>query len=308
MSGDRTFMDELKRHYREGGMTIKLIFLNGMVFLFLGLLTVAGKLMLGQTESFTDSVISNVFTLDITPSGFIQKPWGLITSIFSHLGFFHLLFNMLLLYFSGKMFESLFDQRRLLTTYLLGGIAGGLFEIFAHATFTVFSGSQTPVIGASGAVIALFIAVAFYRPNTEVRFFNLFPIKLIYLALVLVLLNLFSLGNDDQTAHFAHIGGAIIGILSLQKLNSKRNIVTLVQNTFLSIISFLKKFVKKKEVKLKFEQGGSGRGNVKTDEEFNYERKQRQIIVDEILDKIAKSGYESLSKKEKEFLFDQSKK
>ena len=119
-------------------------------------------------------------------------------------------------------------------------------------------------------------------------------------------MNLLSLAKPDGTAHFAHIGGAILGILSIQKINSSNNIISLFERLIESIKNLFTRSGRKKKPTFTIHKGGSARGGVKTDEEFNFDKKQRQEKIDAILDKIAKSGYESLSKAEKEFLFKQS--
>ena len=307
MNAQRTFTEEVKHQFYYGGMTVKLIFINLLVFLFVGLVSVLGGLMQGEFKSFIKEFNTTVFALDTNISEAIVKPWGLITSIFAHFSFMHLLLNMLMLYFVGKAFEQLFSQKRLLYTYILGGLLGGIFEILAHTFFPIFAHeTKTVIVGASGSVMAIFMALAFYRTSTEVSLFGIFPIKLIYLACIYLVMNLFSLSKPDGTAHFAHIGGAVLGIVSIQNINSSKNIISLFERLIQSIKNIFSRITSKKQPKFTIHQGGSARGGVKTDEEYNYDKKQRQLKVDVILDKIAKSGYESLSKSEKEFLFKQS--
>ncbi len=306
MNTNNTFSDQLKHLYYTGGMTVKLIFINLLVFLFIGFTSVVGTLMQGDSQFFIDVFNHKLFTLDTNLIGFLYKPWGIFTSIFAHFSFMHILFNMLMLYFTGRAFEQLFSEKKLLYTYILGGIIGGIFEIVAHSIFPVFETYQTVIVGASGSVMAIFMAIAFYRPNLEVNLFGVFPLKIIYLALAYLVMNLLSLAKPDGTAHFAHLGGAFIGYLSVKNMNNSKNIITRFQNFIESIVQFFKKLFTKKQPKFTVQKGGSARGGFKTDEEFNYEAKQRQIQIDAILDKIAKSGYESLSKAEKEFLFKQS--
>jgi membrane associated rhomboid family serine protease len=307
MNAQRTFTEELKHQFYYGGMTVKLIFINLLVFLFIGIASVLGGLMQGEFKSFIEEFNTTIFALDTNISEVIVKPWGLITSIFAHFSFMHLFFNMLMLFFVGKAFEQLFSQKRLLYTYILGGLLGGVFEILAHTFFPLFAHeAKTVIVGASGSVMAIFIALAFYRPSTEVNLFGIFPIKLIYLACIYLAMNLFSLAKPDGTAHFAHIGGAVLGILSIQKINSSYNIISLFDKLIESIKNLFTRSKRKKKPTFTIHKGGSARGGVKTDEEFNFEKKQRQEKIDAILDKIAKSGYESLSKAEKEFLFIQS--
>jgi hypothetical protein len=150
------------------------------------------------------------------------------------------------------------------------------------------------------------MALAFYRPNLQVNLFGILPVKIIILAGIFFIMDIFSLASQDGTAHFAHIGGAIIGIMSIRNIHSKSNLINSFQTFIETIIAFFQKTIKKREPKFTVKKGGAQSVKYKSDEEYNYEAKQRQIQVDMILDKIAKSGYESLSKAEKEFLFNQS--
>lgn len=307
MQTERTFIDDLKHQFKFGGMTIRLIFINAIVFFFIQILQVFGRLIGGDFELMSSSLLSTVFTLDTDLKSFIVQPWGLFTSIFAHFTIWHFLMNMLFLYFSGKMFETLFDQKRLWYTYILGGIAGGLLEIIAHLIFPALQDKSIVIVGASGSVMAIFSALAFHRPNLQVNLFGVFPIRLIFLAGFFILSDLFSLGLNDGTAHFAHIGGVIIGMISVQNLYSSSNLITRIQKIGDKLVNFFKNIFKP-STKLKVKKGGATRTTqFKTDEEYNLEAKNRQAKIDVILDKISKSGYESLTKAEKEFLFNQSK-
>lgn len=304
MQTERTFLDDLKYQFKHGNMTIRLIFINVIVFLTIRIIGVFIDLSSSFGNSFMQDIINPIFGLQTDFYGFITHPWGLFTSIFTHYDFLHLAFNMIFLYFTGKIFEQLFDQRRLLYTYLLGGIFGGLLEIIAHAIFPKLQITSDMVIGASGAIMSIFIAIAFYRPNLTVNLFGILPIRLIFLAGLYLLSDILGLGSADGTAHFAHIGGAILGMLSIQNLHSPSNIVLRAE----ALGNWLKGlFSKSSKSKLKVQKGGNP-GRPKTDEQFAAEAKERQDTIDKILDKISKSGYESLSKAEKEFLFNQSKK
>jgi len=304
MQTEHSFSDILKNQWRTGGMTVRLISINVCVFLFLGFLEVLDRLIGGNSFQFYLSSTFNFFHLDTTFTNFIFAPWTIVTSIFAHVKIFHLLTNMLMLYFAGQLFEQLLDGKRLLYTYLLGGIFGGVLEIVAHLLFPNLG--HTQVIGASGAIMAIFAALAFYRPNLKVMFFGLFPIKIIVLAGIFILFDFLSLGVSDGTAHFAHLGGVVFGLISIKNLHSRSNIITVFQRFIESIGGFFQTLFGKRTPKMKVQKGGR-HPNFKSDEEYNLDAKQRQIQTDAILDKIAKSGYESLSKAEKDYLFKQSK-
>jgi membrane associated rhomboid family serine protease len=291
MQTESTFIEDLKHQYRHGGMTIRLIFLNAIVFLFIQLLQVFSRLIGGEIELFTGSFLTNVFTLSTDPGDFIYRPWGLITSIFAHFTLWHIVMNMLFLWY----------------TYLLGGISGGLLEIIAHLIFPTLQGETVVIVGASGSIMAIFSAMAFYRPNSMVNLFGIFPIRLIWLAGIFILTDLLSLGLNDGTAHFAHLGGVIIGLISVQNIYSSSNLINRIQMFGDKFIAFIKGLFGSGR-KLKVKKGGGSRSTqFKSDEEYNMDARTKQAKTDAILDKISKSGYESLTKAEKEFLFNQSK-
>jgi membrane associated rhomboid family serine protease len=293
MQSSRNFIEEIKYQLSHGTMTNKLIIYNVFVFALILLLNIL-NLSLNQI-----SLTEYFFTLDTNLVGFIIKPWGIITSIFSHFEIWHLIFNMLFLYFSGQLFEQIFDKRRLWQTYIFGGISGGMLEIAAHYLFPSFQNSDQVVVGASGSIMAIFTALAFHSPNIRVNLFGIFPVKIYLIAIFFLLNDLIGIDNpSDNVAHFAHLGGAIFGLISIQSMHSSNNILSVLGSFF----DRIKKLITSgKSTK-------SGKAKFKTDEEYNIEKKRRQEKTDAILDKISKSGYESLTKEEKDFLFNQSKK
>lgn len=302
MQNNNNILEELKFRFNHGGMFMKLIFINVAVFLCISLLEVFGRLLGMNTEW-----LKLLFGLQANFYGLLFYPWGLFTSIFAHFHVIHLLMNMVLLYFVGKILEQFFGSKRLLTIYLLGGIAGGILEILAHEIFPLFANQSMVVVGASGSIMAIFMALAFYRPNLKVMLFGVVPVRLILLAGLYLLYDALSLGLNDGTAHFAHIGGAIIGFAAAQQAHSSVSIFARFENFIDRISSRLKgTFTSTKKPKMKVYKGGGG-GSRKVDYEYNEDKKAKQEKTDAILDKISKSGYESLTKAEKDFLFNQSK-
>ena len=299
MSTNSSFLDEIKRNYVSGGMFMKLIYVNVIVFLVITILNVIGKLYGGDTRLILDDLVTSIFTLKTNPTDFITQPWGLVTSIFAHFGVMHLLFNMLFLYFAGKMLEPTIGKNKLLIIYLLGGISGGILEIIAHSIFPNLAINQIIIVGASGSVMAIFAGLTYYQPNTEILLYGLFKLKIIWLALGYFVIDLVGIGSNDGTAHFAHIGGGIVGVLLMIQHQKSNGLLSILSNAIENIGS--KSFNSQSNLRVK--KGG----RPLTDEEFNLQKKQKQEMTDKILDKISKSGYESLSKSEKEFLFKQSK-
>lgn len=307
MQANNSFIDELKNTFKTGGMTTKLIFVNVAIFILIGIVEVVAKTIQGSTGAGLLSFVYAVFSLQTDISAFLTHPWGLFTSIFTHFSIVHLLFNMVFLFSVGRIFEQFFSAKRMLYTYIMGGVFGGLFEVIAHLVIPNFYAPT--VIGASGAVLAILVATAFYQPKLTVSIWGLFNMRLIYLALIFILINLYNagMGVKDGTAYFAHLGGAFLGYLSVQNPFGANNIII---RSMLVGDKLVNLFKRDKITKGKFTYSKSNASNtrVKTDEEYNVEAKERQAKIDKILDKIAKSGYESLTKEEKELLFSQSNK
>lgn len=300
---DRSLKEEIKYQWTYGGAHIKLIGINLVVFVLIGILMAFGRLGYGEAANPMVGVLQWIFTLHGNFIGFLQRPWGIITSIFAHFELFHFLFNMLFLYFASLLFLRYFSNTRLIYTYVLGGILGGIFQIIAYSIFPALQGVNSYVVGASGSVMAIFMAVAFYRPMERVFLFGLIRVRLIYIAGVFILLDLLRLGTMDNVAHFAHLGGIAFGAWSIKDIHSSNNVVNKVQYWVESIIKYFKK-----EPRLKVRKGGEKKTyNTASDDEYKAHKKAKQAEIDAILDKISKSGYDSLTKREKQILFDQSK-
>ncbi|MCK9617473.1 MAG: rhomboid family intramembrane serine protease [Lentimicrobiaceae bacterium] len=228
----------------------------------------------------------------------IAKPWTLITYMFLHENFLHLFFNMIVLYFSGKIFLEYLSERQLLGVYIFGGIAGALVYIVSYNVFPVFS-PVLPVsvaLGASASVLSILVAIAAYVPQYNVQLIIFGRVKLKYLAIAFVVIDLLSIERENPGGHIAHLGGALWGIVY---------IYFFLQKPFMSKVpSFSlnkywnKVFTKKSKLKKVY----SGTRPV-TDEEYNARRAANQKKMDKVLDKISKSGYNSLTTEEKEFLF-----
>ncbi len=294
---NNSFLDQLKNQYKNGGMHIRLVAWNLAVFLLISLLMA----ILGDNHP----LLGDVFTMPSNFYGFATHPWSVFTSIFSHFGFMHFLFNMIFLYFAGQMFLQFFSGKRLLYTYIFGGIFGGLVHLGLSYALPMYINHYNPVVGASGAIMAIFIALAVYKPKLSVYLYGILKVPMFALALFFVLKDFLSIGESDNIAHFVHLGGALFGFMSVRNLNSNKNIVTRIEKFITTIkIKITDRF---SSTKLRKVQGLKPAAKQK-DAEYNETKKMSQEQIDAILDKISRSGYDSLTKLEKEFLFKQSSK
>ncbi|WP_194766022.1 rhomboid family protein [Tamlana sp. I1] len=230
-------------------------------------------------------------------SGFISNPWSIITYAFLHYDFMHILFNMLWLYFLGRMFLNLFSAKMALNVYFLGAISGGLLFLLSYNLLpTVFTGNSR-LLGASAAVRALLIFLCAYMPHQDIRFFT-FNIKLWYVGAFIVVLDVMGLFGLNAGGNLAHLGGAILGYVYAKQLHKGQDIGKGFEG-LVGKLSGLFKASKKGPLKTVHKNKSKVGGYTKSD--FNAFNNQKQIDV--ILDKISKSGYESLTAEEKEFLF-----
>jgi len=228
------------------------------------------------------------------------RPWSVLTHMFAHSELGHFLLNMVALYVCGDLFLRLMPPRSLVAVYLLAGLSGFTLYFIMYSLFpSLGGGHDSLILGASAAVMGIVIAVVTIRPQMSVKLFGVFEIQLIWLGVALVLLDLVSIRKGDNTGgHIGHLGGALFGYLYGRRLLKGKNMAFFLSN-FVSQIQRLFRGRK-----------SSHRSNprLKTDEEFNAEKLRRQKRVDEILDKIGRSGYDSLTKEEKDYLFRYSQK
>ncbi len=243
----------------------------------------------------------SLYWLNLPPDffDFLFKPWTIVTYGFTHYGFFHILFNLLVLYFVSRIILNLFKPKTVLSIYFLGIIFGGLTFLLIYNVLP--SGMLYPVIGlvgASAGVRALLIFICAYMPQTEVRlaFWN---VKLMYIGIAVVVIDVIGLWSTNQGGNIAHLGGSVLGYVYAIQLQKGIDIGSGFQS-FMNWIENLFKANKRSPLKTVY-KGKSNEVAGHNKREFNQFNKQKQI--DSILDKISKSGYESLTKEEKEFLF-----
>lgn len=277
----------IKHNYLQSNQAVKrIIAINVAVFLVLAILNVFAFLF---NSSFSTTIINSYFTLPASLASFLYRPWSIVTYMFLHSGFLHILFNMLWLYWMGNLLQEYLGNKRVYQAYFIGGVFGGLVYMLAYNVFPAFTAVKdvSYALGASAGVLSVVVAAATLLPNFEIRLMFLGSIKLKWIALVSVGLDLISIPNGNAGGHIAHLGGALFGYLFIKHLYTNS-----VFDRLFSVIGNL--FSKKSKLKVHY----------KTNNNTNKPKSaQTQIDVDEILDKISKSGYESLSKREKEILF-----
>ena len=293
-------IEEIKRQYRSGSGLIKLIFVNIGVFLLIHLVGLLCWLF--GIANGTDLMVYWL-ALPADLGNLMVKPWTLISYMFLHESLMHILFNMVMLFFGGQIFLQFLNEKKLVGVYVLGGLAGGLLYVLSFNIFPVFSPylPASLALGASASVMAILIAAATYVPNFVVRLLFLGNVKLKYIAIAYVVLDLISIRQGNSGGHIAHLGGALLGYLFAKQLQSGKDMTRGV-NRFLDYLKAA--FSSKRKMKVVYKNPGK----TKDDYDYNAQKKANQERVDAILDKIAKSGYDSLTGEEKAILFDQSKK
>ncbi len=288
-------LDQLRYQFKTGGTYIKIIYINVGIYLLFLFFNILSTLMQWKPNyNFLESYL----TFSSSPVLFLKRPWTIFTYMFLHGSFWHIFNNMLIYFFTARMYEDLVGKKAALNTYIIGGFCGAILYLITHNLFPLFSNmGNIPMLGASAAVMAVFVGLATYSPNYEVMLFGVLRVKMKYLALIWVAFDVIGLANQDGIAHFAHLGGAIWGYVFVNNLKKGKDI----SNWFNQIISIINSIFKKKKIKIVYKKKNpivkktSNRSQI------------RQEKVDAILDKIKASGYESLSKEEKDYLFDASK-
>jgi membrane associated rhomboid family serine protease len=289
--------DEIKLTFRNGSNLTRLIYINIVVFILLSIVAGIGFLLNNQEIS---GKALDLFSVPASFNALLLRPWTLITYMFTHKDIWHILFNMLWLYWFGRIFLEYLDERKLVAVYLLGGISGALVYILSFNIFPAFTGvvADSVAIGASASVMAIVIAIAAYVPDYTIQLFLFGRIKIKYMALAIFILTSIMDFSVNSGGKLAHIGGAFFGYFYIINLRHGHDI----GKGFNRIIDFFATIFKpRKKLKVTYKK-------VATEYDYNKIRVEHQKRINNILDKISKGGYESLTKEEKEALFKESQK
>lgn len=270
--------DKLKYSLSVMGQLQKLIVINIIFFIIPLLLNTFLWLF-----ELKDISILDYFVVEADIMSLIFKPWSLITYGFLHGSFSHLFWNMIMLFYFGNILVNYFGDKRLLNVFFNGILFGGIIYIISYNLFPVFTGVSSKMIGSSAGVMAILFYITSYNPNHTIRFFFL-NIKLLYIAVFLLLMDIIQIPVENSGGHIAHLGGALIGFLMFRSFKGI---------DFVDIYTNLGTKKNNKKIKRNITFSVS-----------NFDQKK----IDSILDKISESGYESLTKEEKNYLFKASNK
>jgi len=277
-----TTWEKIQFEFNKGNSAIRqIIMINLGAFIFTVFVGVIARL-----SGFAPEELLTYFYIPSNLGKLIIRPWTLLTNIFFHAGFWHLLGNMILLYFIGRILEDFMDFKKIWKIFLYGGISGAMLFVISYNIFPVFNEvvGYKKLLGASGGVTAILVATGTFLPRYQIRPFGLFNVELRWVALFFVFRDLYMFPVSDNTGGlFAHIGGAIFGLIFILNLQGKITKPNLNRTSFF--------WDKKRDERM--------RGPIITDKK----PKPNQDEIDAILDKISQSGYDSLSKNEKDVLF-----
>lgn len=301
--------DDFKNAFqRHNNAHAQLIIINVAVFLVVSIVAVVFTIS-GFEE--IAGVVEKQFQIPALLSGFLERPWTIITYAFMHGGFLHILFNMLTLYWFGRLFVEYLGSDKLVAVYVLGALFGALFYLLAYNTIPFFmqqaqlASVQTTngiqMVGASAAVNAIVVATAVLLPNYTFFMLLIGPVKIKYIAAIAVLLSVLGTTGGNAGGNIAHLGGALIGFIYIKQLQAGVNWGVWITVTLDWFKDLFKSKPKVKVTYRKEEKATSAKAGATPG-------KASQAEIDIILDKISDRGYESLTKEEKEKLFNASKK
>lgn len=287
--------DEIKQSFRKGSVMTRIIYINLAVFIIVNLIDLTGFLM-----KMPNAQVLSWLAVPADMEQLVTRPWTIFTYMFLHKDILHILFNLLWFYWFAKIFLDYLDARKLIATYILGGISGAFFYIAAFNIFPVFTPaiSNSVALGASASVLAIVAAISFYVPNLTLNLLFIGPVKLKYIALVSILIDLLSISSSNPGGHIAHLGGALWGYIFV--VNYKRGLdLSRWFSAFTERLSGI--FKRKPRMKVSYKKPVN-------DMDYNFNKTKEQDRINSILDKISKSGYGSLTKEEKDLLFNASNK
>lgn len=294
--------DKIKRFFQQSNICVQIICINGVVYLLYSFIHIV--CLLFKSDVGLDSAIPYL-ELPSNLNTFLHQPWSIISYMFLHIDFLHILFNMLWLYWFGQLFLNVYSSRHFLGLYILGGIGGGLFYMLAYNIFPYFDDvvSHSYLLGASASVLAIVVATAVREPNYRVNLFLLGAVRLKYIALFSVVISFLFIGSNNAGGNIAHLGGAFIGWLFAFLLTKGHDITAWINAIFNFLATITSKTHRPKKPKMKAHVNERAR-----DYDYNAQKKAQENEINRILEKIKRSGYQNLTEEEKKKLFDAGRK
>ncbi len=297
-----SFFTNIKQAYQQGRMPMRFIYINVGVFILAFLLNTL--LMLFNQSG---AGILRLFELPAWMEIFFYQPWSILTYMFMHADIFHLLFNMLWLYWFGQLFLYFYSERSFCGLYFFGGLCGGALYMLFYNIFPYFNQAvyTSYLLGASASVLAITVATAVKEPDFRVRLLFFGNVRLKYIALIMVGIDLLMMTSGNAGGHIAHLGGALGGLwfaLSMRRGHDVTKWINFLIDKIVNLFSWISKRPQKRP-KMKVHYNSREK-----DYDYNARKKAQSEEIDRILDKLKKSGYGSLTTDEKKSLFDASKK
>ena len=285
-----SIIDDLKQQYKFGGITQKLIYWNIGCFLI-------SYIVFGLLKYVNVNIdFLQYVSLSSEPTDLLWKPWSIISYSFFHSDIFHILFNMILLNFSSQLFLTFFNQKQLLGVYILSAVFSGFVYVLSFYLMHIIS----PIVGASAAIMAILVATTTYQPLMNVRLLLIGNVKLWHITIfTIVIADIMQIGNGNTGGHIAHLAGAFFGFIYIKLLQNGTDLSKIVSILFDFFVNF---FRKSPSTPFKKVHRNYNKPTPKTASRIVTKDKNQQQI-DEILDKISRSGYDCLTKEEKDFLF-----
>ena len=285
-------LQDLKLQYYTGGVAQKIIFWNIGFFVF----SMLFNLVIGSRNSGIDCL--DWVSLSSNPQNMILKPWSIISYAFFHSGFMHIFFNMLILNFSSRLFLTLFSGKQFIGLYFVGAIFAGVVYVLCYFLLPSLHVFNSKLVGASGAIMAVLIAATTKSPLMEIRLMLIGNIKLWQLSAAIIFLDLIQLPLENTGGHIAHLGGALFGFLYIKQINNGTDITS----WFNVAVDFVTNIFRS-QPKQQFKKVIKNNQEIVLNKTNLVTKTKSQQQVDDILEKISKSGYDSLSDAEKDLLF-----
>ena len=309
-----SIIENFKKQYKRSSLLMRFIFINIAVFVVLRLAGFVSFLFFGES-----TVLLQWVELPSNFSVFLRHPWTLITYMFSHYDVWHILFNMLWLYWLGRIFLEFFNQRQLGGLYVLGGIGGAALYLTCFNLIPRLITENGLLLGASASVLAIVIATTIYRPDYRISLLFFGRISLKWIALITVFIDLIGTESGNLGGHIAHVGGMLVGLWFGLSIKRGHDITLWINRCIDWVVMLFKKGYSKvvssqandKKKSYKYHRSASSNSksfNSSNSSNINHSKGDDEAKLDEILIKLKQSGYGALSDEEKEFLFNASRK